>query len=89
MHNLVTVFAVRHLDRFRITDKFETSDNFSYGKPTQKSASHVGANTAPYRLAGRDNSSAKVPGLESGRDCAGNGFALYTRAVRLHTKPHR
>ena len=81
---LVTVFAVPHLDRFRITDKFETSDNFSYGSPTQKSAARDGANTAPYPPFPASETMCPDSGtLPSGRNSSGNAFSLNRRAVRF------
>jgi hypothetical protein len=75
-------FSATHLDRFRITDKFETSDNFTYGRPAQKSAARDGANTAPYPPFPASETFCPDYGtLPSGRNSSGNAFSLNRRAV--------
>jgi len=44
---LVTVFAVRRLDKSLMTNNFKTSYNFIYRRPPQTPAARDVANTAP------------------------------------------
>ena len=63
---LVTVFAALRLENFFNTDANLTLFNCRNGRPTRKELTagpHDGlANTAPWRLAHRDNFLAKAPG---------------------------
>jgi len=85
-NKLVTIFA-RHLDNFIMTNNISLIcqiRDFGSGQilqPRQFYLSPGLAKIAPWRLARRDNFSAKVPGLVSA-DGATNVYSLNRRAVR-------